>query len=159
AYDLIFDNVGTNARPPQATSTVDETFKNNTPGYLAAGGIHPDAVAAALTPAAARAATSSYLGDQKLGYSVNWNFGVQRVFRKDYTVDVRYLGNRGVHLLFQTQLNRNSVVTANHNLPLFMSQPLQATLDALPLTLSQLTTERDSVVGNPLLPAGFILPI
>jgi hypothetical protein len=160
AYDLIFDNVGTNARPPQATSTVDETLLNNTPGYLARGGISPSAVAAALSPASARAATSSYLDpEQKLGYSINWNLGVQRVFRKDYTVDVRYLGNRGVHLLFQTQLNRNSVVTANHNLPLFFSQPSQATLDALPLTLAQLTTERDSAIGNPYLPAGFPLPI
>jgi hypothetical protein len=159
AYDLIFDNVGVNARPPQATSTIDETLKNDTPGYLAAGGIRPDAVAPALTPEAARAGTSSYLADQKLGYSINWNLGVERVFQKDYTVEVRYLGNRGVHLIAQTQLNRNAVVTANHNLPLFMSQPAQATLDALPLTLSQLTAERDSPLGNPLLPFGFPLPI
>jgi hypothetical protein len=159
AYDLIFDNIGLNTRPPQATSTVDETLKNDTPGYLAAGGIHPDAVAPALTPASARAATSSYLGDQKLGYSINWNLGVQRVLGKDYTVDVRYLGNRGVHLLAQTQLNRNAIVTATHNLPLFFSQPAQASLDALPLTLAQLISERDSSVGNPLLPAGFPLPV
>jgi hypothetical protein len=159
AYDLIFDNVGTNARPPQATSTVDETLLNNNTGYLAKGGISPNAVAAALTPAQARAATSSYLGDQQLGYSINWNIGVQRVLAKDYTVDVRYLGNRGVHLLFQNQLNRNSIVTASHNLPLYFSQPSQATLDALPLTLAQLTTERDSSIGNPFLSAGFPLPI
>jgi hypothetical protein len=159
AYDLIFDNVGLNARPPQATSTVDETLKNDTPGYLAAGGIHPDAVAPALTPQSARAATSSYLGDQKLGYSINWNLGVQHVVGKDYTVDVRYLGNRGVHLLAQTQLNRNAIVTAGHNLPLFFSQPSQASLDALPLTLAQLISERDSSTGNPWLPAGFPLPV
>lgn len=158
AYDLIFDNIGLNTRPPQATSTVDETLKNDTPGYLAAGGIHPDAVAPALTPTSARAGTSSYLGDQKLGYAINWSLGVQRVLGKDYTVDVRYLGNRGVHLLVQTQLNRNAIVTATHNLPLFFSQPSQASLDALPLTLSQLTGERDSI-GNPLLAAGFPLPI
>jgi hypothetical protein len=159
AYDLIFDNVGTNARPPQATSTVDETNLNNLPGYLARGGIHPDAVTVAATPDAARAATSSTLPDQKLGYSINWNLGVQRTFAKSYTVDARYLGNRGVHLLFQQQLNRNSIVTANHNLPLFFSQPSQATLDALPLTLTQLTGERDSVLGNPLRPYGFNLPL
>src|SRR5262249_31994662 len=70
----------------------------------------------------------------------------------------RYLGNRGVHLLFQTQLNRNAIVTANHNLPLFYSQPTQATLDALPLTLAQLTAERNSTLGNPLTP-DFPLPI
>ena len=116
-------------------------------------------MAAALTPDAARAATSSYLPDQKLGYSINWNLGVDRVLKNDYTVEVRYLGTRGVHLIEQTQLNRNVVVTANHNLPLFMSQPAQFALDALPLTLAQLTSERDSAIGNPLLPYGFPLPI
>jgi hypothetical protein len=159
AYDQIFDNVGTNARPPQATSTVDVTNLNNNAGFLAGGGISPNALAAALTPAAARAATSSYLPDQKLGYAINWNLGVQRVFAKDYTAELRYLGNRGVHLLFQEQINRNAIVTASHNLPLFFSQPSQATLDALPLTLAQMTAERDSAIGNPLLPYGFPSPI
>jgi hypothetical protein len=32
AYDQIFDNIGVNARPPQATSTVDQTNLSNTPG-------------------------------------------------------------------------------------------------------------------------------
>jgi hypothetical protein len=156
AYDLIFDNIGTNIRPPQATSSVDETSKNNTPGFLAAGGIHPDAVAPALTPQAARETTAFYMDpEQKLGYAINWNLGVQRVFRGDYTVDVRYLGNRGVHLLFQTLINRNAIVTKDHNLPLFFSQPSQETLDALPLTLEGLRAELASPLGNPLLPAGF----
>jgi hypothetical protein len=116
----------------------------------------PTAQTTALTVAQARAATSAYLPDQKIGYSVNWNLGVQRVFAKDYTVEVRYLGNRGVHLLFQTQINRVAIVTANHNLPLFFSQPTQATLDALPLTLAQLTTEQTTPgIGNPYAPAGF----
>ncbi len=159
AYDLIFDNVGTNARPPQATSTIDQTALNDNPDYLKNGGIRPDALAPAVTPRDARLATSSYLPDQKLGYSINWNLGVQRTFGKDYTAEVRYLGNRGVHLLFQTQLNRNAVVTSTHNLPLFFSQPAQATLDALPLTLSQLTAERDSPVGNPFRPYDFLNPI
>ena len=59
-----------------------------------------------LTATQARAATTGWLPDQKLGYAVNWNFGVQRSFLKDYVVDVRYLGTRGVHLLLQTMLNR-----------------------------------------------------
>jgi hypothetical protein len=154
AYDQIFDNVGTNARPPQATSTVDQTDPISTvPGFLANGGIKPDAVAPALTAAAAQKATSSYLPpDQKLGYSINWNLAVQRVFANDYKAEVRYLGNRGVHLLFQEQINRRAIVTASHNLPLFFSQPSQATLDALPLTLSQLNAEVTTTNGNPYLP-------
>lgn len=156
AYDQVFDNVGTNARPPQATSTVDAPV-TETPGFLAAGGILPSAQAAALTPAQARALTSSYLPSEiKAGYSINWNFGIQRVFAKDYTVDVRYVGTRGIHLLYQLQLNRAAVVTPTHFLPTYMSAPSQTTLDSLPLTLAQLTTERNTAgVGNTMAQYGF----
>jgi hypothetical protein len=154
AYDQIFDNVGTNARPPQATSTVDSVV-TDTPGYLANGGILPTATPPNPTVAQLRAATSSYLGNQQYGYSINWNFGVQHVFRKDYTLDVRYLGNHGVHLIFQDQINRNAIVTATHNLPTYLQAPSQATLDSLPLTLADLTAEKNSAIGNPLLPYGF----
>jgi hypothetical protein len=155
AYDLIFDNVGTLIRPPQATSTLDQTNRDNNPGYLAAGGI-PSTVSNSNTAADYRSLTTSYLQqDQKLGYAINWNLGVQRSFGKDYTAEVRYVGTRGVHLLLQTQINRTAVVTANHNLPLFFSQPSQSTLDALPLTLAQLQAEQTSAIGNPYLPYGF----
>jgi hypothetical protein len=154
AYDLIFDNVGTTIRPPQASSLITETNKDNNPGYLANGGI-PSTVPQALTAADFRRLTTGYLPDQKLGYAINWNLGVQHSFGKDYTAEVRYLGTRGDHLLLQTQINRNAVVTASRNLPLFFSQPAQAALDALPLTLGQLTAERDSASGNPYLPYGF----
>ncbi len=156
AYDQVFDNVGTNARPPQATSTVDSTVTEDT-GYLARGGILPTAQAAALTPDQARAATSSYLPSViKAGYSINWNLGIQHVFAKDYTVDVRYVGTRGVHLLYQLQINRADVVTPTHFLPTYLAAPSQATLDSLPLTLTQLTNERNAAgVGNTLAQYGF----
>jgi hypothetical protein len=153
AYDQVFNNIGTNSRPPQATSTVDRAV-SNTPGFLAGGGIRPTEAAAARTAAGARAATSSWLGDQKQGYSINWNFGIQRVFGKDYTVEARYLGNRGVHLLYQTQLNRVAIVTPDHQLPTFLQAPSQATLDALPLTLAGLTAERNAS-SNIFAPYGF----
>src|SRR4051812_47164027 len=47
AYDQVFDNVGTNARPPQATATIDSTAPANDAtfsGYLKNGGILPNAV-------------------------------------------------------------------------------------------------------------------
>jgi Carboxypeptidase regulatory-like domain len=154
AYDQIFDNVGLNARPPQATSTVDSVV-SDTAGYLAHGGILPTATAPNPTVAELRAATSSYLGNQQYGYSVNWNLGIQHVFHNDYTLEVRYLGNRGAHLIFQQQLNRNAIVTASHNLPTYLSAPSQATLDSLPLTLAGLTAEKNSAIGNPFLPYGF----
>jgi len=128
---------------------------SDTPGYLAHGGILPTATAPNPTVAQLRAATSSYLGNQQYGYSVNWNFGIQHVFRNDYTLEVRYLGNHGVHLLYQEQLNRNAIVTATHNLPTYLQLPSQAVIDSLPLTLAGLTAEKNSAVGNPFLPYGF----
>lgn len=161
AYDQIFDNVGLNARPPQATSTVDRPVVDQC-CFLGTGGIKPNELGAALTPAAARAATSSWLPNQAVGYAINWNLGIQHVFAKDYTLEVRYIGTKGVHLLLQEQLNRNAVVTPTHFLPTYLQAPSQATLDSLPLTLAQLTTEANpstSSIVNPYLSAGFPLTI
>jgi hypothetical protein len=159
AYDQIFDNVGTNARPPQATSTVDVTG-NSGSGFLSGGGILPSANAGTLTAAQARAATSSYLPiNQQMGYALTWNLGIQHSFAKDYTVEARYLGTKGVHLLYQGQLNRNSLVSPTSSLPTFLTAPSQATLDSLTLTTAALTALRSTTAWNPWLPYGFTSPI
>jgi hypothetical protein len=147
AYDQIFDNVGTNATPPQASATVNaDPTQYPTGGFLAHGGILPTALAANPTVAQLKSLSTSYLPDQEMGYAINWNFGIQHVFAKDYTIDVRYLGNRGVHLLFQNQINKISLVSPTHSLPTYMSAPSQAVLDSLPLTLAQLSA--NSNVNN-----------
>lgn len=153
AYDQIFDNIGTNVRPPEVNSVVNSPV-TDTPGFLAGGGILPSATPASLTPAQARSATTGWLDNQKLGYAINWNFGVQHVFGKDYVVDVRYLGNRGVHLLMQTQLGRAAVVTDTNYLPTYLQRPSQDQLNSLPLTLTQLTAEKNTQ-ANTLAPYGF----
>jgi hypothetical protein len=153
AYDQIFDNIGLNVRPPQVSSVVNSTV-TDTPGYLAGGGILPMATPASLTAAQARAATTGWLDNQKLGYAINWNFGVQHVFAKDYVVDVRYLGTKGVHLLLQTQLGRAAVVTDTNYLPTYLQAPSQDQLNSLPLTLTQLTSQRNAS-ANTLAPYGF----
>ena len=148
--------MGTNARPPQATSTIDSPV-TDTAGYLANGGIKNTATAATLTAAQARAATSSFLpANQQLGYSMTWNLGFQRVFAKDYTFEARYVGTKGVHLLFQTQLNRAAVVTPSRNLPTFLTPPTAQQLANLNLTLGDLVTLRGTPgVGNTLAQYGF----
>ncbi len=153
AYDQIFDNIGLNVRPPEVNSVVNSPV-TDTPGYLANGGILPSATPASLTPAQARAATSGWLGNQKLGYAINWNFGVEHVFGKDWVVDVRYLGTKGVHLLMQTQLGRTAVVTDSNHLPTYLQAPSQDVLNSLPLTLNQLTAEKNAQ-ANSLAPYGF----
>jgi hypothetical protein len=144
-YDPIFDNAALNTRPPQASSLLTLPLTGPA-GFLANGGITPNSL-----PSNIRAATSGYIPDQKLGYVMNWNLGVQHEFAKDYTLEVRYLGTRGVHLLMQTQLNRNSLVSPSAYLPTYLQAPSQAVLNALPVTLAQL----QSVSNNPLAPYGF----
>lgn len=152
AYDQIFDNIGNNVRPPQATAMAIVPPNTNT-GFLANGAIPFSTLPATLTPTQARAATTGWLPDQKLGYAINWNFGVQHTFFKDYVVDVRYLGTRGVHLLTQTMLNRVALVTPDRSLPVYLNAPSQQELDALPLTLSQLQAGAGSI--NWMAPYGF----
>ncbi|MFN7922747.1 MAG: carboxypeptidase regulatory-like domain-containing protein [Bryobacteraceae bacterium] len=158
-YDSWFDNIGTQARPPQANSNVDITGNPGT-GFLARGGIPASARAATLTPAEAKAQTS-YLLDpvQRLPYAITMNVGVQRSFANDYTMEVRYVGTKGVHLLMQGQLNRNSLVTGNFNLPTYLEAPSQATLNALTINTNAFTQLRQTAAWNPLLPYGFTTAI
>jgi len=156
AYDVIFDNVGSTAYPPQISSAIDagdHPTIYKVP-FLANGGIFPGSIATGggLTAAQARAATSSYIPDQVLPYSINWNAGVEHVFHHDYTVELRYVGTRGVHLLVQNQMGRVSKVTPTRFLPTYLQAPSQATVDALPLDLGQL----QAISNNPVLgPQGF----
>jgi hypothetical protein len=137
-YDKIFENQGTLSRPPQVSSTVD--VDPGAPNFLKNGGISPNASGSvACTGAAAcRAATATFIPDQMLPYALTWNAGVQHVFAKDYTLEVRYLGTRGVHLFVQDRLNRLSKVTPTAFLPTYLTAPSAATLAALPLTLADI---------------------
>ena len=141
AYDVIYDNIGILALPPQLSTTVDVTGGSAT-NFLANGGILPNLpVAGSLTPAQARAETAAYIPNQELPYSIQWNIGFQQVFWKDYTFEARYLGTRGVHLDMQDQIVAQSPVTAANSLPTYTSMPSQAALNALPLTLNTLQSE------------------
>jgi hypothetical protein len=162
AYDVLFDNLGILSSPPQFSQTVDQTCNTDQSyqcpgGFLKNGGIGPGTSTAALTPAQARAATSAYIPNQVLPYALNWTLGVQHVFAKDYTLEVRYVGTRGVHLPLQSQLNQYAVVTPGHSLPTYLTNPGQAALDTLPLTLAQLQAQAAST-ATPNNSAGSELP-
>jgi hypothetical protein len=161
-YDVIFDNVGSTSYPPQLSSTYDagdypNLFKDGT--FLANGGIKPGSLSGGgnLTQAEARAATSSYLPNQVLPTSIQWNVGVQHVFHNDYTLEARYLGSRGYHLLTQNRVNILSKITPSDSLPTYLQAPTQAQLNALPLTLAQIQARPrvDPRYGN----AGLINPV
>ena len=65
-------------------------------------------------------------------YSVNWNFGIQHSFGKNYTAEVNYVGTRGNHLDIQDIINLATIVTPQNGIPTFTQAPSQATLNALP---------------------------
>ena len=157
AYDVLFDNIGILSVPPQFSNTVDLTHANNNTGFLANGGISPAFGLTGSTPADLRQATSAFIPNQTLPYSINYNLSVEHVFAKDYRLSVGYIGTKGVHLIVQEQLNRQSPVTATQNIPTFLSTPSDATLAALPITLGQLRGVGDQIplYSN----AGFTAPI
>ncbi len=138
AYDVAYDNIGVNSPPPQFSTTADVSGAG-TPNFLTNGGLRASAAGgSAPTGAAARPLTSALLPDQLLPYSIQWNLGVQHVFANDYTLEVRYLGTRGVHLNVQQRINKFAPVTETNSLPTYFAAPTQGTLDALPITLNQL---------------------
>jgi hypothetical protein len=146
AYDVLFDNIGLLALPPELSSTIDcaPVGNYNCPSpFLGGGGIlpGPGGVVTFPTVAAQRAKTSAFLPAQlKDPKSISWTLGVQHAFANDFTLEVRYVGTRGVHLPAQIQLNKQPVVTSSFNLPTYVTAPSQATLDALPTTLADINS-------------------
>ena len=133
AYDVIFDNIGLLSFPPQYSSTTNvltgtagtancntnpSACTVGTPSFLANGGLPAGSgsLNTYSSVTAQRAATSAYVADQSIPYSENWNLTVQRVFAKNYTFEIQYLGTRGIHLLQQNQLNKQAKVTTANQL-------------------------------------------
>jgi hypothetical protein len=144
AYDVLYDNIGILAVPPQIGATNDVPDLNCAPStcanFLANGGLPGGGSGIQILPEAdARAATSNWIPPNvKFPYSINWNLGVQHSFGKDYVAEIRYVGTRGVHLDVQDRINRRALVSPQAFLPTFLQQPSQAELDALTNTLTSL---------------------
>jgi hypothetical protein len=145
ATDVLYDNLGILAFPPQYSSTNDVGSGNNPspgdPNFLTNGGLPKGTgtLASFDTIADQQAATSAYVPNQKLPYAETWTLGVQHVFAKDYTFEVRYLGTRGIHLPTQNQYNVQAKTDATHYLPTYISSaPSDAELAGLPNTLAEL---------------------
>jgi hypothetical protein len=105
---------------------------------LAGGGIPAGQGGLTTYPDQATAAfnTAAYLPvNTKYPKALTWSLGVQHSFGNDYTVEVRYLGTRGLFLPVQTRLNAASQTNSTVFLPTYTAAPSQATLDALPYTL------------------------
>ena len=152
AYDVLYDNLGILSFPPQFSSTNDVGNPGQPqagdPNFLATGGLAPGSggLAKFATVAAQRAATAAYIPNQQLPYAETYSLDIQRLFGKNYTADIRYLGTRGIHLTTQYRLNRQSPVDATHFLPTYLSAPSQSVLDSLTNTVASIKKARPSLI-------------
>ena len=147
-YDYIFDNLYILSNPPQLqqTNSVDTSLPQ-TPNFLANGGL-PDTPVLITDPVVARQNTASFIPDQEVPYSITWTGSYQRQLGTDWSMELRYVGTRGVHLLTQNRLNSQAKVApedGRRGLPTFLTAPSQATLDALALDLTQIQARSNLV--------------
>jgi hypothetical protein len=139
SIDKLYDNLGILSLPPQLNSTNDVNLNVQTPNFLASGGLPPGSGIFTFDNIAdQRAATSAFIPDQKLPYSIQWSLGVQQTFMRDYALEVRYVGTRGIHLPVQQRINIQSPLTPANALPLFLTPPTQAELNSLTSNLDDL---------------------
>jgi hypothetical protein len=151
AYDVHYDNIGILSLPPELSITENTpSLTKTTPNFLANGGLPPGTggVTTFATPADARAATSTYYPpDVKDPKSIDWTLGVQHSFWNDYTVEVRYIGTRGIHLDVQSIVNLAAQTTPALHLPTYIGNvPSQAALDASTVSVGTILNSSDGVV-------------
>lgn len=147
-YDYIFDNLYILSNPPQLQQTNDvDTTQPPTANFLANGGL-PDTPVAITDPAVARQVTGAFIPDQEVPYSLTWSGSYQRQLGTNWSLELRYVGTRGIHLLSQNRINRQAKVAPEDGrpgLPTFLTPPSQATLDALALDLDQINARSSFV--------------
>jgi Carboxypeptidase regulatory-like domain len=133
AYDVKFQNFTSITLPPQLQSELNPNSACtltpqpswcttvNGAGFLAGGGL-PSAYIAPANQAAARALTTSYVDDTVMPKILTWSLGVQHELYRNATVEVRYLGTRGLELPVQYRRNFESFFDAGGSpLPTFFT--------------------------------------
>ncbi len=99
-----------------ASRSVTLTGNNNIPpGTLLRNGVPgppaglPTAPSYPFSPAL-NESVNAFLPDLDTGYVQSWTFGLQRELNRDTAVEVRYVGNRGIKLWRQYNLNEINIV-------------------------------------------------
>jgi hypothetical protein len=116
AYDVKFQNFASITLPPQLQSELNtDSACTLTPqpawcttvggaGFLASGGLPPAYIPPA-NQTDARGLTTSYVDDTVMPKIMTWSLGVQREIYHNASVEVRYLGTRGLELPIQFRRN------------------------------------------------------
>ena len=119
SYDVKFQNFASITLPPQLQSELDPTSactltpqpswcaNPNFGGFLAGGGL-PRTYIPPANQADARALTTSYIDDTVMPKILTWSLGVQHEVYRNASVEVRYLGTRGISLPVQFRRNKES---------------------------------------------------
>ena len=89
-------------------------------GFLASGGL-PTTPLPPTTVAGARSGTSSFIVDTVNPKTYTWSLGVQHEFTKDWVVETRYVGTRGVSLPIQTRRSGGVPIPVDRRLPTYMN--------------------------------------
>ncbi len=142
SFDLTYINLNQNASPAYYQTTRDVDPSVSTPNFLANGGLTATLPSGNVSVADARAAVASYTFSNQRPYALTGTLGVERLLAKDYTIEVRYVYTKGVHLWNQTRLNRIPKVTPTEFIPTYLTLPDAGTLAGLTTTLGQ-------IKGNP----------
>src|SRR4029077_7237661 len=123
AYDVKFQNFASITLPPQLQSELNPasactlspqpswcTTPNNS-GFLAGGGL-PSAYLPPANQKAARGLTTAFIDDTVMPKILTWSLGGQHELARNTTVEVRYLGTRGLELPVQFRRNHISAFDA-----------------------------------------------
>jgi hypothetical protein len=138
SFDLTYINLNQNASPPFYQTTRDCPDACSATNFLAGGGLTATLPSGTPSVADARGAVASYTFSNQRPYALTGSLGVQRVFARDYTVEVRYVYTKGVHLWNQTRMNILSRVTPTDFLPTFFSMPDPSVVAGLTTTLGDI---------------------
>jgi hypothetical protein len=147
SYDVKFQNFASITLPPQLQSELDTNSActlTPTPGwcttpgnagFLQFGGL-PQTYVPPTGQAEARALTTSFIDDTVMPKILTWSLGVQHEVYHNATVEVRYLGTRGLSLPVQYRRNFESGFDAGlAPLPeYFRAQDVPATVSATAAT-------------------------
>jgi outer membrane receptor protein involved in Fe transport len=166
SYGWKFQNFAAITLPPQIQSEMDPASAcalSSPPGwcatgspFLADGGL-PSVYLPPANQQQARALTTSYIDDTVMPKVLTWSFGIQRELYRNGSLEVRYLGTRGLELPVQFRRNFISAFDAGINsIPTFFrASDVPATWNASTPTDTAFNAFVNSGANNTYLPFGF----
>ncbi len=136
AYDVIFQNLPLLQLPPQLQQELgaDDACARGAPPawcpllsdgtesskpFLANGGLPGTFIPQTLSTSDARGGTQGLIVDTVAPKTLTWSLSVQRELGRNYSVELRYIGTRGISLPAQIRRNGRVVPPANLFLPTF----------------------------------------